>query len=144
MATVIQDIIIPEKSSECSEWISYFKKLEGKFGAENAKTIWLKTWQVNGSTASCTTRPDFNAFFKKQDIDVTNLATAAVASAADLGGSIMGLGKGLTKVLTYGVPIVATAIIAAILYAIVKVAKNTTASDVAALTPQGRAASLLK
>ena len=44
MATVIQDIIIPEKSSECSEWISYFKKLEEKFGAENAKTIWLKTW----------------------------------------------------------------------------------------------------
>ena len=83
MATVIQDIIIPEKSSECSEWISYFKKLEEKFGAENAKTIWLKTWQVNGSTAACTSRPDFNAFFKKQDIDVTNIATSAVASAAD-------------------------------------------------------------
>ncbi|MFY9308637.1 MAG: hypothetical protein WAQ28_06230 [Bacteroidia bacterium] len=144
MATIIQDIIIPEKSSECSEWISYFKKLEAKFGAENAKTIWLKTWQVNGSTASCTTRPDFNTFFKKQDIDVTNLATAAVASASDLGSSIMGLGKGLTKILTYGVPIVATAIIATILYTIVKVAKNTTASNVVALTPQGRAASLLK
>ncbi len=144
MATIIQDIIIPEKGSECSEWISYFKKLETKFEAENAKTIWLKTWQVNGSTASCTTRPDFNTFFKKQDIDVTNLATAAVASASDLGSSIMGLGKGLTKILTYGVPIVATAIIATILYTIVKVAKNTTASNVVALTPQGRAASLLK
>lgn len=144
MATIIQDIIIPEKSSECSEWISYFKKLEEKFGAENAKTIWLKTWQVNGSTASCTTRPDFNAFFKKHDIDVTNLATSAVASAADLGGSIMGLGKGITQVLTYGVPIVLTAVIAAILYAIVKVSQNTTVSDIVALTPQGRVADLLK
>jgi hypothetical protein len=144
MATIIQDIIVPEKSSECSEWISYFKKLEGKFGAENAKTIWLKTWQVNGSTATCTSRPDFNAFFKKQDVDVTNLATAAVASAADLGGSILGLGKGITKVLTYGVPIVLTAVIAAVLYAIVKVSKNTSASDLAALTPQGRINTLLK
>jgi hypothetical protein len=144
MATVIQDIIIPEKSSECSEWISYFKKLEEKFRAENAKTIWLKTWQVNGSTAACTSRPDFNAFFKKQDIDVTNLATSAVASAADLGGSILGLGKGITKVLTYGLPIVITAGIAAFLYAVIKVSKNTSASDIAALTPQGKVSTLLK
>ena len=56
----------------------------------------------------------------------------------------MGLGKGITKVLTYGVPIVLTAVIAAILYAIVKVSQNTSASDVAALTPQGRVANLLK
>lgn len=144
MASIIQDIIIPEKSSECSEWISYYKKLDSKFGAENAKTIWLKTWQVNGSTASCTTRPDFNAFFKKQDIDVTNLATAAVASAADLGGSLMGLGKGITKMLVYGVPIVLTVVIGAIVYSVVRVAKNATPGDIASLTPQGRVASLLK
>lgn len=144
MAIVIQDIIIPEKRSECSEWISYYKKLDEKFGAENAKTIWLKTWQVNGSVASCTTRPDFNAFFKKHDIDVTNLATAAVASAADLGGSLMGLGKGITKMLVYGVPIVLTVVIGAIVYSIVKVAGNTKPSDIANLTPTGRAASLLK
>jgi len=144
MAFVIQDIIIPEKSSECSEWISYFKKLDEKFGSENAKTIWLKTWQVNGSVTACTTRPDFNTFFKKQDIDVTNLATSALASAADLGGSILGLGKGITKVLTYGVPVVLTAVIAAILYAIVKVSQNTTPADIASLTPQGRAVNLLK
>ena len=144
MATIIQDIIIPEKSSECSEWISYFKKLEQKFGAENAKTIWLKTWQVNGSTATCTTRPDFNAFFRKQDIDVTNLATSTIASAADLGGSILGLGKGFTKVLTYGVPIVLTVVLAAIVYTVVKVSKNATATDIAMLTPQGRVASLIK
>lgn len=144
MAIIIQDIIIPEKASECSEWISYFKKLESKFGAENAKTIWLKTWQVNGSTTACTTRPDFNAFFKKQDIDVTNLATSTIASAADLGGSILGLGKGFTKVLMYGVPIVLTVVLAAIVYAVVKVSKNTTASDIAMLTPQGRVAGILK
>lgn len=144
MAAIIQDIIIPEKSSECSEWISYFKKLEATFGAENAKTIWLKTWQVNGSVASCTTRPDFNAFFKKQDIDVTNLATSAMASVADLGGSVMGMGKSLTKVLTYGIPIVLTVVLGAIIYSVVRVAKNSSATDIASLTPQGRAAALLK
>jgi hypothetical protein len=144
MAIIIQDIIVPEKSSECSEWISYFKKLEQKFGAENAKTIWLKTWQVNGSTASCTTRPDFNTFFRKQDIDVTNLATSTIASAADLGGSILGLGKGFTKMLTYGVPVVLTVVLAAVVYAVVNVSKNTTASNIAMITPQGRVASLIK
>lgn len=140
----IQDMIIPEKSSECSEWISYYKRLEKKFGAENAKTIWLKTWQVNGSVASCTTRPDFNAFFKKHDIDVTNMATAAVASVADMGGSLMGLGKTFTKMLVYGVPIVITLVVGAVVYAVVKVAGNATPKDVASLTPQGRAAQLLK
>lgn len=144
MAVVIQDIIIPEKSSECSEWISYFKKLDEKFGAENAKTIWLKTWQVNGSVTSCTTRPDFNAFFKKQDIDVTNLATSTIASAADLGGSILGLGKGVTKVLTYGVPIALGLVLLAIVYAFIRISKNTTATDLSLLTPQGRMAALAK
>ena len=99
---------------------------------------------MNGSTTACTTRPDFNAFFKKQDIDVTNLATSTIASAADLGGSILGLGKGFTKVLMYGVPIVLTVVLAAIVYAVVKVSKNTTASDIAMLTPQGRVAGILK
>ena len=143
MVTIIQEILIPEKSSECSEWISYYKKLQEKFGSENAKTIWLKTWQVNGSVTACTSKPDFNAFFKKQDIDVSNMATSAIAGVADLGGSLLGLGKGVTKVLTYGVPIVLTVVIAAILYAIVKVAQNTSASDLASLTPQGRVANLL-
>lgn len=140
----IQDMIIPEKRSECSEWISYYKRLDKKFGAENAKTIWLKTWQVNGSVASCTTRPDFNAFFKKRDIDVTNMATAAVASVADMGGSLMGLGKTFTKMLVYGVPIVITLVIGAVVYSVVKVASNATPKDVASLTPQGRAAELIK
>ena len=144
MATVIQDIIIPEKASECSEWISYYKKLEEQFGAENAKTIWLKTWQVNGSSTSCTTRPDFNAFFKKHDIDVTTMATAAVAGIADMGGSIMGLGKNITKIVTYGVPVVLTAIIGVVLYSLIRVAKNTTATDLIKLTPEGQVASLLK
>jgi hypothetical protein len=144
MAVVIQDIIIPEKSSECSEWIAYYKKLAERFGNENAKTIWLKTWQVYGSVASCTTRPDFNKFFHEHDIDVSNLATSAVASVADLGGSLMGLGKGLTKVLMYGVPVVATSIIVVILIVILRASKNVTPQNIAMLTPEGRAAQLLK
>lgn len=142
MGLVIQNIIIPDSGAECAEWISYYSKLQDKFGELNARTIWLKTWQVNGST-SCTTKPDFNAFLKKHKIDVSNAATAAVAGIADIGGDILGMGKGLTKVLLYGGPVVLLAIIGTVLYAIVKVSKNASPSDVANLVPQGRALNLL-
>lgn len=144
MAVIIQDIIIPEKSSECSEWIVYFKKLSERFGKENAKTIWLKTWQVYGSAMSCTTRPDFNKFFKENDIDVSNLATSAVANVADLGGSIMGFGKGMTKVLMYGVPAVATSIIVVILIVVLRASKNVKPQDLMNLTQAGRAMNMIK
>lgn len=143
MSTIIQDIAIPDSSSECSEWIGYFTKLSGKFGELNARIIWLKTWKVNGST-SCTTKPDFNAFLKKHQIDVSNMATAAVAGIADLGGDLLGMGKSLTKLVTYGIPIVLTAVIGTILYSIIRVSRNTKPSDVANLTPQGRVMNLLK
>lgn len=142
MGLIIQNIIVPDSGAECSEWISYFTKLENKFGEVNGRTIWLKTWQVNGST-SCTTKPDFNAFLKKHKIDVSNAATAAVAGITDIGGDILGMGKTLTKIMLYGAPVVLLAIIGTVLYSIVKVSKNTTPSDVANLIPEGRAINLL-
>jgi hypothetical protein len=143
MGIVIQDIIIPEKGSECAEWIAYFKKLEERFGRSDAKTLWLKTWQVNGST-SCTTKPDFNKFLRSNDIDVSNLGTRAVAGIADLGGDLMGLGKGLTKILLYGVPVVVTSVIVVVLIVLLRASKNVKPSDIAMLTPAGRAAAVLK
>lgn len=143
MSLIIQDIVIPESSAECSEWIAYFSKLQKKFGDQNARVIWLKTWAVNGST-SCTTKSDFNAFLKKHQIDVSNMATAAIAGISDLGGDILGMGKGITKILTYGVPVVLALVIGTILYSIVRVTKNATPADILKLTPEGQVAALLK
>ena len=143
---VIQDIIIPEKKSECSEWISYFAKIKSKFGETNARILWLKTWQVNGST-SCTTNPAFLNFTKKNNIDVSNAATRAVADISQIGGNFLGLGKNLTKVLAVGIPVTLAAVVALILYFLFRTVRNTNARDVAKLaanaTPQGRVANLL-
>ena len=141
MSVVVQNIIVPEGSSECSEWMAYFNKLKEHFGEGNARIIWLKTWQVNGST-SCTSKGEFNTFLKKHQIDVSNMATAAIAGISDLGGDLLGLGKNVGKIVAYGVPIVLVAIIATILYSIARISKNTSASDLAVLTPEGQVVNL--
>jgi hypothetical protein len=144
MGLIIQEIIIPQASAECAEWISYFNKLEKKFGETNAQVLWPKTWSVYGSTTSCTTKPEFNAFFKKHNIDVSNMATAAVAGITDIGSSILGMGKGFSKILLDGAPVLGLVIVGVVLYSIVRVAKNAIPSDVANLVPQGRVLNLLK
>lgn len=138
MAIIIQDIIIPEASAQCTEWIVYFDKLEKKFGSSNARNIWLKTWAVHGST-SCTTNPAFLKFTQKNDIDVSNAATRAVADISQIGSNFLGLGKGITKALAVGVPAVMLSVVAIILYFLFKTAKSTDAKDLIALTPAGKA-----
>jgi hypothetical protein len=138
MGLIIQDIIIPESSSECSEWLVYFDKLSGKFGSDNARNIWLKTWTVNGST-SCTSNPTFLKFIQKHNIDVSNSATRAVADISQIGSNFLGLGKGITKALAIGVPAVMLSVVAIILYFLFKTAKSTDAKDLAALAPAGKA-----
>ncbi len=143
MSVVIQDIIIPESSSECPEWTAYFKKLEDRFGEENARLVWLKTWQVNGST-SCTTKPEFLVFLKKHNIDVSNVATKAIADISEIGGNIMGLGKNITKILSIGIPVTLGLVVLIILYFIFKTAKSVDVKDIANLTPEGRIATMIK
>lgn len=137
MSLVIQDIIVPESSSECSEWQIYFDKLTKKFGATNARMIWLKTWAVHGST-SCTTNPAFLKFVQKNEIDVSNSATRAVADVSQIGSNILGLGKSVTKALEIGIPVVLVAGISVFLYMIFKTARKTEPKDLIALTPAGR------
>jgi len=143
MSVVIQTIIVPESASQCSEWMAYFNKLKEHFGEGNARIIWLKTWQVNGST-SCTSKGDFNTFLKKHQIDVSNAATAAIAGISDLGGDLLGLGKNVSKIIAYGAPILLVAVLATVLYSITRISKNSSVSDLALLTPEGQVVNLLK
>lgn len=95
--------LIPEPGSPCELWRSYFKRLKQDLGTDNARTIWLITWSKNGSTL-CTTNADFNLWLKRNQIDVSNAATRAVADISQISGNIMGLGKNLTKMLSIAVP----------------------------------------
>ena len=136
-------VIIPDKNSPCDLWRSYFNQLRSLFGISNAKNIWLLTWSKNGQ-ASCTTNPEFNKWLGKEGIDVSNAATKTIADFNAIRNNIFGLGKGITKVISIGVPIVLTIVLIGIIMAIYNSSKKLKVEDVAAAFPQGRAALALK
>jgi hypothetical protein len=123
---------IPDKDSPCALWKSYFQKLKEEVGRDNAKLIWLVTWDENGAI-SCTTNPEFNSFLKKNDIDVSNQATRAVAGFSELGQNVLGFGKSLTKMLSIGLPIALGSTLVFILFILVKTAQSSDVKDLAAL-----------
>ena len=140
---IIQDIVIPESKAQVAEWMAYFDKLKEKFGEDNARVIWLRTWQVNGSV-SLTTRPEFSAYLKKHDIDVSNAATRAVADISQIGSSMAGLGKNLSKGLAVGIPLTLGVVVILILFFLYKTTRDTNIKDLVALTPQGRMLNVLR
>lgn len=134
--------LVPEADDPCDFWTSYFTKLKGELGKENAKMIWLITWKTNGS-ATCTTSPNFNKWLNKNDLDVSNMATRTIADISEIGGNIFGLGKNLTKVLSIGIPVILAVVLVGIIVLLKNTAKNADLSDVAMLTPAGRGLKLL-
>lgn len=134
--------LIPEADDPCDFWTSYYKLLKKKLGTANAKMIWLVTWKSNGSLY-CTTSPNFNAWLKKNDLDVSTAATRTIADVTEIGGNILGLGKNITKILSIGVPIILTVVLIGILIVLKNTAKNTNVKDLAMLTPAGRGVKLL-
>ncbi|GAA0892646.1 hypothetical protein GCM10009122_23250 [Fulvivirga kasyanovii] len=147
MATTIKvsdkTFVIPESSSPCDMWRAYFNKLKKEMGHENAKMIWLMTWQSNGATA-CTTSADFNKWLKKNDIDVSSATGRAIADFTGIGSNILGFGKGLTKTLSIAIPLTLAGVVAAILFILFNTARKADLTDAAMLMPQGRLAQLLK
>jgi hypothetical protein len=128
--------LIPDPGSPCDTWRVYFEKLSAQVGKDNAKIIWLTTWNRNGST-SCTTNADFNKFLKKNGIDVSSAASRAVADYAAIGGNILGLGKNLSKMLSIGVPVLMASVIAVVIILLLRAAKKADVMDVALLASGG-------
>lgn len=127
-----QTFFVPDSDSPCELWRSYFDKLKGTVGRENAKTLWLLTWSKNGSL-TCTTNANFNNWLKKNDIDISTAATRVVADISQIGGNILGLGKSFTKMLSIGVPIVLGSAMVFILIVLLNTAEKTDVSDLATL-----------
>jgi len=112
---------IPTSDSPCEMWKGYFTRLKKVVGRENAKLIWLLTWQENGAV-SCTTNADFNRWLTNNDIDVSSAATRVAADLSKVGQNVLGLGKRLTGLLSIGLPIA----IAVVLVISLVLAYNTT------------------
>ncbi|MHA7058476.1 hypothetical protein ACWGOQ_0014735 [Aquimarina sp. M1] len=134
--------LIPEADDPCDFWTSYYVKLKKEVGQDNAKMLWLVTWKTNGS-AFCTTSPSFNKWLLKNELDVSNMATRSIADISEIGGNIFGLGKSLTKILSIGVPVILTITLILIVVVLRNSAKDADITDLAMLTPAGRATKLL-
>lgn len=132
-------IVVPEASDPCELWVNYFNTLKAKVGTQHAKTIFLVTWQKNGS-AICTTNASFNTWLKKNDIDVSNAATRAIADVMEIRSNFIGLGKNLTKVASFAVPTVLAFSLVIIGMILWNTAKKADVTDLAMLTPTGRTA----
>ena len=130
--------VIPEPDSPCELWRSYYAQLARTTGKANARTIWLLTWQQNGSTA-CTTNPTFNKWLEKNSLDVTNASTRAIADLSDIGGNILGFGKNMTRIVSSGIPIVLGSIALIILILLINAARKSDVNDLAALHPFSKA-----
>ena len=131
MASIEMDgrvFLIPEPESPCDLWRSYFEKLKDAVGTENARMLWLVTWQANGDHY-CTTNAEFNRFLSRNRIDVSSAASRAVADVNQIGSNVLGLGKNLTKVLSVGIPIAAGVGLLIVLYFLFRTARNTDATD---------------
>lgn len=120
--------LIPEPESPCDLWRSYFEKLKDAVGTENARMLWLLTWQANGDQY-CTTNAEFNRFLSRNRIDVSSAASRAVADVSQIGSNVLGLGKNLTRVLSVGIPVAAGLGLLIVLYFLFRTARNTGAAD---------------
>lgn len=134
-------LYVPDSSSPCETWKTYFAQLKGAVGKSNARTLWLFTWDQAGDTG-CTTSSDFNRWLKANGLDVSNAATRALADVSGLGEHMLGLGKNLTKVVSLGVPVLLAIIVLVVGITLVRVGKNADLGDLAMLTPAGRVAHL--
>ncbi len=132
---------IPGKGSPCELWKSYYEDLRKSVGRDNAKTIWLVTWSEVGAV-SCTTNADFNKWLKRHDMDVSNASTRAIADLSGIGGNLLGLGKNMTKIVSVGAPILLGGTTLLILILLINTFRNKDISDLAMLTPTGRATKL--
>ncbi len=132
-----KQIIIPESNDPCQLWVSYFDALKSAVGKDNARLLWLVTWQTNGAT-SCTTNPEFNNWLKRHKIDVSSAATRAIADASQIGSNFMGLGKNLSKLLSIGIPITLGLLLTIIGVILWNTTKQMNAKDLAQVTPMGR------
>ena len=71
------------------------------------------------------------------------MATRSIADISEIGGNIFGLGKSLTKILSIGVPVILTITLILIVVVLRNSAKDADITDLAMLTPAGRATKLL-
>ena len=140
MPTTIHHILIPPTGSPCATWKTYFQQLKRKYGAANARQLWLFTWKHRGSS-SCTTDPAFVKWLKKQDLDVSSTATSFVADISQIGKNFMGLGKNMSKVLSLALPITLGLVGLGFGYVIYQAARKP--ELLSNLHPAGRAANLL-
>ena len=138
-----QTLLVPESGSPCEAWKTYFDQLKSMVGTDYARQLWLYTWDFEGASA-CTSDPHFSKWLLKHDLDVTNVATRALADFSEVGSNVLGLGKTLTGMTRYAVPALLILTLLLVVYLVPKLSKSESLSQMAMLTPYGRGAAMAK
>tara|TARA_R100000697_G_scaffold10758_1_gene16474 strand:+ start:211 stop:660 length:450 start_codon:yes stop_codon:yes gene_type:complete len=133
-----RNINVPEENAQKSDWKTYLAKLRNEFPRDRANELFLITWRFNG-TFSYTTDSDFNNYFKKKGILLPSDTAKAIASVKDVGSSLFDIVGMTINIAKYGIPIVGGITLILVLYFLFNVSKKGNVSDLAMLTPQGRA-----
>ena len=131
-------VVIPTSNSPKGQWITYYKNLEKNFSKNDAKEIFLITWQYEGAF-SHTTDPEFNDFFAKKGINLPNATGLLIAGSRSAAGGVADLVSSAFNIGKYAVPIITGSVLLIVLYFLFNVAKKGNISDVAMALPQGRA-----
>ena len=126
---------IPTGSSESQDWIQWHKDLKKLFPKKQANSIWTYAWSKRGGVDSAANTIALSRYMDKQGVDIQRTSLAEIGeSISDFGNGILSIGKWFT--------IIGTGIVVLILLRIVIALTknpNKTVSQVALLTPQGRA-----
>lgn len=133
-----RNINVPEQDAMKSDWKVYLDKLRKEFPRGRANELFLITWRYNG-TFSYTTDSDFNKHFQKKGISIPSDSASAIASVKDLGSNVFDILALPFKIAKYGVPIIGGVTLLIVLYYLFNIAKKGNVSDLAMITPQGRA-----
>lgn len=131
---------VPESASPCESWTVFFEQLEKAFGKQNARMIWLATWQHNGS-ATCTTNTSFNKWASRNGIDVSNAATRTIASSSKMVTNIVDMGANMTTLIKYGLPVAGVGLLLIAGFGLYRSMKTGELPALAKMHPWGAAAS---
>jgi len=123
------EIIIPTGDATGSDWIQFHKDLRGKFGKLNANIIWLKAWETRGDE-TFTMDSDFNEYFAKYDIDVSNMATSLIASISNIGNDLFGIVGTAATVWKVGIIVIPVGLLIPIFILLFRFSKSITPTDI--------------
>lgn len=138
MSTRIDNIYIPDKDASCQSWKLYYDELVKEFGKSKAREYWLYTFSKRGNS-NCTKDQEFNKWATRKQIAVADGLDKAVAGAANIGHNILSGASTLTSIVPKLGAVLLVGTVAAALYLMFRISKETKTEELVEMIPAGKA-----